>query len=284
MRGRIGTLELYMHPLLPLALLVMSQLGGGQECLLAFFCVLLHELGHLLAAHVLKLRALSLEVMPFGGVLRIGGLYRLPARQLAIVALAGPVTSLVLAALCFRIPSRMGQKMALIHLSLALFNLLPGLPLDGGRLLTALLKPLIGVRRAVNLAVYLGYGAGLLLLTGAALVWMQYGRLPFPLLLMGVFMLACAGRERRDCELSRAEDTLRLLQTGRLSRTTPVQAYAVAPHTPPQELLGVMRTDRFTLLAELDDRGEVARWRSDRELLRDMMASDGEGPPEASRN
>lgn len=271
MRMQVGGLEIRIHALLPLSLLVMAQLDAGRQCLWAFGCMLLHELGHLLAARLLGLQALSLEVMPFGGALRISGLYRLPGRQLAAVALAGPAVSLLLAALCAQIPSRTGMALAVINLSLGLFNLLPGLPLDGGRLLAALLKPMLGVRRAVNVAVALGRGIGVALLVGVALGWIALGKLLFPLALMGVFLLACAGKERQDCALSPAEDVLRMMQVNRLAQPVPVQAIACPPQTPAGELLRMLRPDRFSMLAWLDERGGVREWRTDREWLQELI-------------
>lgn len=276
MRAQLGGLEVRVHALLPLALLVMTQLGAGESCLWAFLCLLLHELGHLLAARLLGLQALSLEVMPFGGVLHIGGLYRLSARRLAPVALAGPLVSLLLAALCAQIPSRTGAELALINLSLGLFNLLPGLPLDGGRLLVALLKPLLGVRRAVGAAVWAGRFIGAALLAGTAIYCLAHGKLLFPLLLMGVFQLASAGKERDDCSLSPAEDVLRVLQVNRLAQPLPVQAIACPPQTRPEELLRLLRPDRLNMLALLDGQGGVARWRTDREWLRALIDGEAE--------
>ena len=279
MRAQLGNLEIRVHALLPLALLVMMQLGAGDICLWAFFCLLLHELGHLLAARLLGLRALSLDVMPMGGVLHIGGLYRLPARQMVPVALAGPLVSLVLAVLCTQISSRTGMQLAVINMVIGLFNLLPGLPLDGGRLLAALLKPLLGVRRAVDVAVWMGRCIGVALLAIAACHWLAHGKLLFPLLLMGVFQLASAGREREDCLLSPAEDVLRMIQVNRLAQPLPVQAIACPPRIRTEELLRLLRPDRLNMLAQLDEQGGVERWRTDREWLQELI--EGEAPERA---
>lgn len=283
MKAQLGNLEIRVHALLPLALLVMMQLGAGAACLWAFFCLLLHELGHLLAARLLGLRVLSLEVMPMGGVLHIGGLYRLPARQLIPVALAGPLVSLILAVLCAQIPSRTGVQLAVINLMIGLFNLLPGLPLDGGRLLAALLKPLLGVRRAVDVAVWAGRCIGAALLAITAYYGLTHGKLLFPLLLMGVFQLASAGKEREDCSLSPAEDVLRMMQVNRLAQPLAVQAIACPPRIRPEELLRLLRPDRFNMLAQLDEQGSVQRWRTDREWLQEMIDGRPEGNAQGSK-
>ena len=118
----------------------------GALTSLAFFAsVLVHELGHSRVAlrHGIPIRGITLFV--FGGVAQIGREPGSPGAEFRI-AIAGPLTSLALAAL-FGGVGTVGGSMALvsvpalwlarINLAVALFNLLPGFPLDGGRVLRA---------------------------------------------------------------------------------------------------------------------------------------------------
>jgi len=269
MKFHLGKLEVRIHPLLPLAMLLMTCLGAADGFLTAFVCVVLHELGHLAAAILMKLSAASLEIMPLGGVLHISGLYRLSAAKLLLLSAAGPVVSLSAAMLAVCYPELFSLRFALTNLLLCAFNLLPGMPMDGGRMLAALLRAKMGVCRSVRIAVLIGRCIGTVLL--AMTVWLLFlsGRLVLPAMLMGVYLLACAGNELQDCELSSAEDLSRLLSAGRMCQPAPVQAYCCAADTHPDELLRIFRPDRFTILFY----DEGTRWETDMQWLRRQISS-----------
>ncbi len=175
---------------------------GGAAALLLFLCVLLHELGHSLVAKAYGIPVLRVTLFIFGGVAQIATDPRRPAVEL-MIALAGPLVSGLLAGGCFaasqvlflQSPLRLVTTALLgylttINLGILFFNLLPGFPLDGGRMLRALLWAGTGsLRRATRIASILGavLGVGLLALgvwgaiTGAWGVGLWY-------LLLGFFL------------------------------------------------------------------------------------------------
>ncbi len=144
---------------------------------LAFFgCLLAHELSHSVVAKRRGLGVRRIRLFVFGGVSEIEQEAGSPGDELAITA-AGPVASLLLAAAflvaAVAMPSEAGvwddllELLALVNLALALFNLLPGFPLDGGRVLRALMWRVTGsFGRATRIAVRGGRIIALLL--GAA--------------------------------------------------------------------------------------------------------------------
>ena len=279
MKLNLGRLELRFHPLLPLMLLVMAQLGQGQTCLLAFVCVLLHELGHLAAAMALGVRALSLEIMPMGGVLHISGLYQLPRRTVMLVALAGPCASLLWAGVAILMPGVCSLQFALMNLMLCAFNLLPGMPLDGGRVLAALLKPCIGIRRSVKLAVRIGQGIGAGVMALSLWLWATIGGLSLPLLLMGVFLIGCAGREASDCELSSAEEIARLMSLNRMLQPLPMQMLHCEDDIEPERLLRMLRPDRCTVLLWR----QTATWETDLHWVQRQFSLCAPGSPDGEK-
>ena len=98
--------------------------------------LLIHELAHALAAKRLGLKVIDITIWPLGGMARMEGLSGHPTHE-ALVAAAGPVANLVLAAVCAFIPGDVAHLTAMINLILGLGNLVPAFPLDGGRLLRA---------------------------------------------------------------------------------------------------------------------------------------------------
>jgi Zn-dependent protease len=143
--------------------------------------VFLHELSHSLVALRRGLSVRRIRLFIFGGVSEIEEEAETPGDEL-FVTLAGPAASLGLGvaflglgwALAggFRMPSRIALILGVANLSIAVFNLLPGLPLDGGRMLRALVWRRSGDRtRATRLAVATGRAIGVLLMVaGVALV------------------------------------------------------------------------------------------------------------------
>jgi Zn-dependent protease/predicted transcriptional regulator len=139
---------------------------GVVTALLFFVSILLHELGHAAVALRNGLRTHSITLAIFGGVAR---LEKDPedGRAEFRIAAAGPLVSLALAGLfyvCARLPfvgpsgAAVAKYLALINLMLALFNLVPAFPMDGGRILRAALWGWLGKARATQIAA----GAGTL--------------------------------------------------------------------------------------------------------------------------
>lgn len=133
---------------------------GLASALLLFASVLVHELGHALTARRYGIRTRSITLFLFGGVAQIAKDPPTPVAEL-VVAAAGPVTSLILSALFagarpLAAGSALGAivtYLAWINASLAGFNLIPGFPLDGGRVLRALIWRVTGsLERATLIA------------------------------------------------------------------------------------------------------------------------------------
>ena len=185
-------------------------------------CLLAHELAHAIVARRAGVRVEGITLWMLGGVTRLTGEPASARTDLAVAA-AGPATSIALGALllgaavglsAIGVPATTEPSVALaglawlgwINLVLAVFNLLPGAPLDGGRILRALLWWRGGDRvRAAVAATRAGsvVGAGLVVLgVAAALAGDAVGGLW--LALIGWFLIAAAGQERRDTLLRTA--------------------------------------------------------------------------------
>jgi Zn-dependent protease/CBS domain-containing protein len=195
--GRLFGIDVYLHPtfLLLLAWFAVSDLLRGERpmqmaagiglVLCVFAVVLLHEIGHALVARRFGIQTRRITLLPIGGV---SSLERLPERPLheLLIAIAGPLVNLVIALVLFLLTRALGQpvdaqalaqanapllpQLVWINLSLAIFNLLPAFPMDGGRVLRALLSLRLGRLRATDAAAVVGraiaLGLGLIGLFG----------------------------------------------------------------------------------------------------------------------
>jgi Zn-dependent protease len=182
-----------------------AVLLSGVFALAFFGCVLVHELAHALAARALGVPTAEIRLFVFGGVARIVG-EPADAGGEALVAMAGPLASVTLAGLLGLAGSVVGgaagDLLALLfvgNLVVAGFNLLPGFPLDGGRVARALLWRLTGRRLlATRVTARIGRGlAGVLVVGGgAAALWQQTPRWLLHVVL-GLFLWRAASEGER---------------------------------------------------------------------------------------
>jgi stage IV sporulation protein FB len=176
-------------------------LGGGAGALGAavgsvFLCVsvVLHELGHALAARRYDIPTADITLYPFGGIARIERIPEDPNEE-TVIALAGPAVNFVLAALGGWIwlgtdGNLLAQTFIAMNVFMGLFNLIPAFPMDGGRVLRATLARHMGWMRASRLAVRIGRGFAWLFLVGG---WWWSNP---SLMLVGVFLHVALNAEK----------------------------------------------------------------------------------------
>lgn len=216
--------------------------AGFIEALLMFVCVLLHELAHSLVARSRGLNVGSITLFIFGGV---SNLQEEPAKAGTefYMAVVGPATSLVLAVVFYAVflifPVRTSLTavtvfyLAYVNLSLGIFNLIPGFPLDGGRVLRSIIWGATkNLRTATNIAAGMGQLFGWLFIgigvylafTGDILngLWIAF---------IGWFLNSAADSSRRELTM---RETLRGVQVRDVMDPTPA---CIGPETPVSDVV-----------------------------------------------
>jgi Zn-dependent protease/CBS domain-containing protein len=180
--GRLAGIPIYVHWtfLILIAWILFSGVSQGQSVgqalasvgfvLSLFGCVVLHELGHALTARRFGVPTSDITLLPIGGVARLQRIPERPGQEL-LVALAGPAVNLAIVIVLLTAGVRFAvgvnepkhlveagfwPKLLEVNLFLALFNLLPAFPMDGGRVLRALLAMRLEYARATRLAASIG--------------------------------------------------------------------------------------------------------------------------------
>ncbi len=160
--------------------------------LTTFLCVLLHEFGHAFAAKGYGVRTREIIILPIGGLARLERIPAKPVQEL-FVAIAGPLVNLVIATVLggylwwsmrynvlagsivetqvshLRTPENFAIMVCQSNILLAVFNMIPAFPMDGGRVLRALLATVLSRRKATQIAVYVGY-----ILGAVGILWAAY--------------------------------------------------------------------------------------------------------------
>jgi Zn-dependent protease/predicted transcriptional regulator len=213
--GRLAGIPVYVHATFALLLAwvgvvhwissgnIRSVVVGIVFILALFGCVLLHEFGHALAARRYGIRTRDITLLPIGGLARLEKMPDRPVQELW-VALAGPAVNLVIAAVLLIgliatrslvpldslgvVRGSFAERLMLVNLFLVAFNMIPAFPMDGGRVLRALLAMRIDYARATRVAAAVGQAA--------AVVFGVFGLFLNPfLLLIALFVWIGAAQE-----------------------------------------------------------------------------------------
>ena len=183
--GRIAGIKVFVHWTFFLLIgwiFTMHMMAGkgpagstmGVVFILSLFaCVLLHELGHALAARRYGVATRDITLLPIGGVARLERIPRNPTQEL-VIALAGPAVNVVIAlALLVGLAAAYGSgithrvaelqsnffvQLMAVNIFLVVFNMIPAFPMDGGRVLRALLARRLDYGRATVIAARVGQG------------------------------------------------------------------------------------------------------------------------------
>jgi Zn-dependent protease/CBS domain-containing protein len=154
-----------------------AAINGLLFISLLFVCVLLHEFGHALAARRYGIPTKDITLLPIGGEARLQRMPEKPSQEL-VVALAGPAVNVVIVLVLFLLlggvrsfdvtqlenaSPNLLQQLLTANIWLVLFNLIPAFPMDGGRVLRALLAMRLPYAQATQIAATTGQGMAFLL-------------------------------------------------------------------------------------------------------------------------
>ena len=218
--GKIAGTEVRIHFLFLLLVAwygIAAGIQGGQAAaieatlfiLAVFACVLAHEYGHVLTARRYGIDTRDITLLPIGGVANIERMPDRPSQEL-VIAIAGPAVNVVIAVVLIVLfgrtftPERLAEieqgrldfvtRLISVNIALVLFNLLPAFPMDGGRVLRAVLAMRLGRLRATQIAATIGqvvaFGLGFLGLFGSPL-----------LIFIAIFIFIAAAGERQMVEM-----------------------------------------------------------------------------------
>ncbi|RME74038.1 MAG: site-2 protease family protein [Chloroflexi bacterium] len=243
--GRIFGIDIKMHVTFLLILVWGAFAYGGSAGPLygllvtvsLFTLVLLHELGHSLAALGFGIGVRDITLLPIGGVARLERMPEKPLQEL-VIALAGPLVNVLLAVgllpvvgglgllqgegfslRLFTQPGLLGWLMFLLsaNVSLAVFNMLPAFPLDGGRVFRAIMAFFTDYRQATEVAANVGRALAL----GLGLFAIFMGQIWLALIALFIFM---AGGQEAQAVAARS-----ILHQARAGQALSAEAIALAP-------------------------------------------------------
>lgn len=257
---RLGSIRIKVHPALLVWLLLSICLGRADTALAAFSALFMHEIGHIIPVRCIHLHVSSLEITPFGAVMRIDGIESASCGQSMLIAAGGPIVSLLcclLSPLLLRlslVPYGFIQRFARFDLLLFVVNLLPALPLDGGRMLQALLGRFFPHHTVTRTLFWAGYAAGMALCAISVFGALR-GELILPPAFAGLYLLYAAAISRRQSGLFFVSSLIS--RRNRLDSTIPlsVELLAARADMPLRALLPHLHPGKYHLILLLPPSG-----------------------------
>jgi Zn-dependent protease len=225
--GRIAGTSIRLHFTFLLFLIwigAADYIAGGTAAavdsvmfiILVFLCVTLHEFGHILMGRRFGVNTPEVILSPIGGIANMERMPEKPVQEL-LVAIAGPLVNVVIALALMAVfglglrevftadfeTATLAQRLLLVNCTLVLFNLIPAFPMDGGRVLRALLAMNMGKPKATALAARIGQGFAFLFV----LLGLFYNPI---LMLVGFFIYFAAGSEAQSAAFTGFASRLRV--------------------------------------------------------------------------
>lgn len=277
-RMRLFGVKIRLHPLFGMVMFASVVTGYFAELLTLFGIVLLHELGHAAMATHFKWKVREIHLLPFGGVAQVQHREGVPSHEEFLVSLAGPFQNMWMigvAALCNKLdlwPQAWGDYFIMANLMIGLFNLLPILPLDGGRILQAGLSLIFPYYKSLQMSSWMSLimSVGMV---GYAFVHVGSTGIQFNLLCIGLFLTYSNWMDMRLLHyqylrflMYRAERIAGMKRHGK--KPSPIVA---SSRKPVQELLKLLMRDRYHQYVLLNEQGRIQQIVTELQLVNQYL-------------
>ncbi|MGO4693333.1 M50 family metallopeptidase [Paenibacillus sp. 2TAB26] len=185
-----------VHPLFVIIMLGSVMTGYFAELITLFLLVLVHEIGHVIVARGYGWTIKEVKLLPFGGVVEVEEAGGVPAKEEAIVAIAGPLQNVWMGLAAWGC-GQLGiwdlawaEYVWKANLMIGLFNLLPIHPLDGGKLLQAALSYTVNYYKMLIWSARISLFFSVLMIIVSLLPWLVYkDGIQLNLLIVGIFLV-----------------------------------------------------------------------------------------------
>ncbi|MGO4271069.1 M50 family metallopeptidase [Paenibacillus sp. TAF58] len=274
------------HPLFTLIMIGSTITGYFLEAVTLFGIVLVHELGHLAAAKGFGWRVREVQLLPFGGVLIVDELGTVPTREELIVSLAGPLQHvwMILVALLMKWvdggANSWWDYFIEANLMIGLFNLIPVLPLDGGKVMQSLLGYLLSYHNTILYTTWISMILSLAMIV-IAIIQLISGHLPLNILVIGIFLLVSNWYAYRQLPyhffrflMGRGNRMSRLLSRGTLA-----QPIVITRHRTMAETLKLFMREKYHLIYIVGETGRIQAVLPEQQLVSGYL--DGKKPGSA---
>lgn len=276
---KVSGVSIRIHPTFLVVLAVYGVLGLVTQALLVFTLVLGHELAHLLTAKAYGFKIVGLELFPFGGAAYCDDLFEGRKLEESIMALAGPAFNVVLLFIAQALrwngvwTGDFANDFVRLNLWLAAFNLIPVLPLDGGRVVRALLSDGFGFVRTTKFLARSGQWLGVLFAIYGIVLWGsgKYDEGPLTFITLGGFFWFVGSKEISSAHITFLRQLTRKKEE--LVRKGLMRSKWLTVHrdTPLVRIVEEFTPDRYAMVSLANEKMGLGKILTETDVLEGML-------------
>ena len=276
---RVKGMQIKIHPTFIGLLVICALFGLLLKAVIIFSLVILHELAHILTARAYGIKVISIELYPYGGTAVMEDSFEGKRKEEAAIAFAGPAFNLVL--LFFiqtlrwegLISGEWAVEFIKLNFWLAIFNLLPILPLDGGRIIRALLAGSFGFVKTTKTLAVIGkwVGGGFFILGFLMQAMGYYIYEPLMFVILGIFIWIGSNKELANARIVFLKQLCRKKEQLLTKGFMPSTCFTVSRSAPIGKITDEFRTDRYSLVNVLGSKDRIEKTLSETEVVQGML-------------
>lgn len=252
---------IYIH-FLTVILFFSAYITRTLEITIAMYSVMLiHELAHFVSAKVLGLKISKLIFYPFGVSLRLNSIILLSFSEEIILYLSGPLVNAVIAVI-FALNGKFGV-LYINNLALFLLNILPIIPLDGGRILETIISRYKGRKNAKKILKFIG----ILIYSFLIYLLLKSKTLNINTLTLILFLLGSIIFEKEKYSV----DLIKELTFSNLNKRRKAELFVFSESEPIRNIIKEFNPSKNSLVAFIDDKERIVSLKTDREIIKSLL-------------
>ena len=248
-----------------------SIIGGYSNIfLVAYITALLHELAHVFSAKLLKVSVSEVRIYPFGITARLSNNYIRSSEKEFIIAFAGPLMNIILFWCSIILKVFLGTELSVycsdLNLAMCAINLVPALPLDGGRMLKSILTSRYGIIRSYDFMLKLSKVI-IIILISVSVIFFFVTDFNFSLVLISAFLLQNLCAEQQTVSIITLKEILN--NRSKLSDATeyPSKSICVSCDSPARTILKYLSYDYYYIVHITDSDSKIIKTVTETEVL-----------------
>lgn len=244
--------------------------------MIPFLVVLLHEGAHIVVAKKLGYAVENIELFPFGGVARVKEFISINPQHEMAIAVAGPIINFILVIVLYPLSNTLHFSNQYItffiysNLIIGIFNLMPIVPLDGGRIVRGYLSYFMGLKKATKMVVMASKIVTILLFL-VGIYTVQYNQLNLLIPLLAIFLYIAADKENKMAAFIFMKEIAEKKQYLFSKRILPMKSLVALDHVSVKEMINQFTPRKYHVITVMDRRCNIIGLLTESEVLDGMI-------------
>ena len=268
---RISELRISISFFFVVAVALALLAGLYMEIMAALLALGVHEFAHVFVGRKLGLVIHEIEILPFGGRIR-STLEEASAEEELLTVLAGPLVNFAVVGLIVflssqkLVPAEIARQFTHYQLMLGIFNMLPALPLDGGRIFALWLSQRVGYTSSVRIASQTGKMLAYSMMF-VALIGLFFKRVFISLFMASFFLLQQASKEEKKAQYTFMKHLTKKTEKLSKNKYLPGEIIVVGEDTPVKKILYLFAPQKYFIVYILDKNMEIKKYLTETEIF-----------------